>query len=323
MCSFLFDNYSVRIRFCNFYYGFNPKTLSFISKEIERIAPKLKIVKYYKPQIEIFSVFGNAKKLRNSKTAIKIFYTGENVNGGSYNRMPFTQYKGNMIDISDLSIGFDYMAADNYIRFPLWLVYFFSRCNSKDEIKRALDSFKTLHIKTKFCSLISRHDMSGIRTRIYSDVCQISKVDCPGKLLYNDASLLNKYNDNKKLYLQQYKFNICPENSISKGYVTEKIFESIASGCIPIYNGWSKDPEPGIINPNIILWYDDLDAKSNKEMFKELKKLNESDKLYRSFAEQPFFCDTAIDKIYCNLANFKEKMQIVAFKINKKQGCGK
>lgn len=38
----------------------------------------------------------------------------------------------------------------------------------------------------------------------------------------------------KKNILQRYAFNLCPENGIYSGYVTEKIPEAFAAGCLPI-----------------------------------------------------------------------------------------
>lgn len=38
----------------------------------------------------------------------------------------------------------------------------------------------------------------------------------------------------KKDILQQYAFNLCPENGIHPGYVTEKILEAFAADCLPI-----------------------------------------------------------------------------------------
>jgi len=43
--------------------------------------------------------------------------------------------------------------------------------------------------------------------------------------------------DDKYPVLQQYKFSICFENCIFGGWVTEKIIDSMAAGCIPVYWG--------------------------------------------------------------------------------------
>lgn len=43
--------------------------------------------------------------------------------------------------------------------------------------------------------------------------------------------------DSKTETLRQYKFAFCFENSIFPGYVTEKIFDVMFAGCVPVYNG--------------------------------------------------------------------------------------
>jgi alpha(1,3/1,4) fucosyltransferase len=261
-----------------------------------------KIVNHYNPHIHFFSVFGNINKIKRSKANCKIFFSGENVNDKVIHN---GKYKGNCIDNVSLSFGFDYLKAKNYLRFPLWLLYFFKPDDSEDKIRNTLYKFKKHYQKAKFCSLIASHDRSGIRTKIYNEISKIAPVDCPGFFLHNDNTLHKQYVDNKAVYLQLYKFNICPENSISPGYVTEKLFQSLYSGCIPIYNGWSKNPEPDILNPNIILWYDESNATS---LINEVKRLYSDDRSYRSFMEQPFFCDTAVDKIYILLQQFTNKI---------------
>jgi len=305
-CFLSIFNKKIRICFSNYKdipYDF---FITPIKKKLESHNLSYKVVKYYNPRINFFSVFGDIKSLKRSKAQVKIFFTGENVNAA-----PYIQYKGNCIDNVDLSMGFDYIESDNYLRFPLWLLYYFIPFSTKEEINNILLSFKNNYKKTKFCSLVASHDKNGIRTKIFYDISKIAHIDCPGKLLHNDGILHSIYDNNKAIYLQQYKFNICPENSTSPGYVTEKLFQSLYSGCIPIYNGWSKDPEPGIINPNIILWYDILNNDKNADLVNEVAKLNSSDKLYNSFIGQPFFCDTAVDKIHAMLQQYTFKMQSV------------
>jgi len=294
------DKNIVRISFTNFQDISQDFFIIPISKVLESCHYSYRIVKYYNPHIHFFSVFGKKSKISRSKSPCKIFYTGEET---THN---YTEYKGNCTDIASLSFGFDYIEADNYLRFPLWLLYYFSPANSKDEIRKTLNNFKKHYQKVKFCSLIVRHDPTGTIIKIYNEISKIKAVDCPGKFLHNDDSLHRQYSNEKSIYLQQYKFNICPENIISEGYVTERLFQSLCSGCIPIYSGWSKNPEPDILNPNIILWYDEKDVTS---LIDEVKILHLDDKLYCSFMEQPFFCDTAVDKIYIMLQQYTDKIQ--------------
>lgn len=41
----------------------------------------------------------------------------------------------------------------------------------------------------------------------------------------------------KNKVFRQYKFSICYENAIFPGYISEKIFDSLLAGCIPVYMG--------------------------------------------------------------------------------------
>lgn len=58
------------------------------------------------------------------------------------------------------------------------------------------------------------------------------------KLVSDDWPLYRGAVKDKLSVLNDYKFSICYENAHSiKGYITEKIFDSMAAGCIPIYWG--------------------------------------------------------------------------------------
>jgi hypothetical protein len=43
--------------------------------------------------------------------------------------------------------------------------------------------------------------------------------------------------DDKLAVLNKYRFALCFENAIFPGYVTEKIFDALIAGCVPIYYG--------------------------------------------------------------------------------------
>ncbi|MDP2013618.1 MAG: glycosyltransferase family 10, partial [Actinomycetota bacterium] len=50
--------------------------------------------------------------------------------------------------------------------------------------------------------------------------------------------------------LRNYRFCICFENDVHPGYVTEKVFDAWAGGCIPIWNGWDSQ---GYVNESAVL----------------------------------------------------------------------
>ncbi|GHS90829.1 hypothetical protein FACS1894139_14040 [Planctomycetales bacterium] len=200
------------------------------------------------------------------------------------------------------------------MRLPLWMRDLFPLTATKDEIRAVLAQFKITTDKSRFCALVSRWDITGVRTEIYRAVSAIAPVAAAGRLLHNDDSLQTQFGDDKTRYLRQFQFNICPENSAGDGYVTEKIWQAFAAGCIPIYAGYSRDPEPEILNPQAFLWWTvgsrppadsrpptdsrPIAGDDNAAVLAEIRALRNDEKLYRAFAARPIFLDTAVDKIH-------------------------
>lgn len=60
----------------------------------------------------------------------------------------------------------------------------------------------------------------------------------------------NKYAENKIEVLEKYWMNLCFENDLYPGYVTEKILESWLAFSVPLYWGWDYS---GILNKNAFL----------------------------------------------------------------------
>jgi hypothetical protein len=272
-----------------------------IVKGLQRCMDKGKI-----PTVRIFSCFLHSmSEVVRNKGDINIFWTME---------PPF----GNVLEtprdyIPDfsLNIGFHYNNFPNYIRIPYW-VDLITRLTSYKPTK---DNIRSLLLAScngnnnKFAAMVNRYDgvsendymRSGSygvsRKHIVDSMSAINHVDCAGKYLKNTNALTEDCGDDLHKFLRNYAFYICPENSVSEGYVTEKIFNAMLCGCIPIYNGWSKDPEPGVINKDRILWWDKNDENQNNNTLNEVRKLWSDDKLRRSFT-QDIFEDTAVDIIY-------------------------
>lgn len=264
----------------------------------------------YNPDIELFYVYGDRKNLISSKAKIKIFDTGEPV------QVFRTDYSDNCIGICDLSLGFNHISNPNYIRFPLWITWNFNIIElNKDNIyKRVVEINNAKFTKTKFASLISNWGgLNNSRKIIYDRISKIDKINCPSKFMHNDDSLKNDFNDSKYEYLKQFKFNICPENCIEDGYVTEKLFDAFKSGCIPIWSG-DKNLEGDVINKNAVLYWDV--NSDNNELIKEVKSLHKNDKLYDKFVSQPRFNkDNAVEYIYGQIKLLHEKIEELSNKL--------
>lgn len=73
--------------------------------------------------------------------------------------------------------------------------------------------------------------------------------------------------------LPLYQYNVCCENSIGTGYITEKIFHAMAAGCIPVYKGGTQIDE---MVPRDC--YIDMRGKSLEEIYKEITSQTEADR---------------------------------------------
>lgn len=235
--------------------------------------------------IALCSVFDEKPILEHVDTDIRIFFSGENLHNPRH-----AQYADYMLSGKkpfDLALGFDYFEHEKYLRFPLWLTYMFAPNATEDDIRSRCKELRYPQInnKSKFASLIARYDWNGIRSEIFDSLRKIGDIDCPSALLYNDDTLLNQFQDDKTAYLKQYKFNICPENTNAYGYVTEKLFEAISAGCIPIYWGNYNMPEDKILNKDAILFWEK--DGNNDKLFETINLLVTSESEYQYFANQP------------------------------------
>ncbi|MEI0549840.1 glycosyltransferase family 10 [Brachyspira intermedia] len=257
----------------------------------------------YNPDIEFFAPIGKRYFLEKSKAKIKIFYTGECVSDKAIDKR-WAEYYDNCINDVDLSLGFDRIDENkyqNYVRFPIWIFYNFNRLldkkdYTKDDIKKVIDNINNAKSKkNKFASLVASHDATNIRKQMYNQISKIDHINCPGKLFHNDNALKQDFNNNKIEYLKEFKFNICPENTISDGYITEKLFDAFKSGCIPVYNG-DENIELDLVNKDALLFF--KKDEDNTELIKEIEKLHKDDKLFDAFQKQTKIYDSMVDYLW-------------------------
>jgi hypothetical protein len=177
----------------------------------------------------VTSVFGNAQYDKRKTIA----FIGENI------RPSYMGY--------DYSLSFDY---DTYggrnFRLPLWYSRLawngFDQKPRRDNMHnhgyeqlipiKQLTQPRKLDIasKDKFCALIANNP-EGLRINLYNSISAYKQVDGYGNMFGNP---LRK---SKFAILPEYKFCLCPENSIYDGYVTEKLIDAYAGLTVPIYSG--------------------------------------------------------------------------------------
>ena len=177
----------------------------------------------------VTSVFGNTQTDPNKTLA----FIGENV------RPSFVGYS------RSLSFDWDTYGGRN-LRLPLWyarlawpgFVQKPRKSNSHNHGYEDLISIDSLmkgraldmSQKTKFCAMIVGNP-EGLRVNLYDSISAYKQVDGYGNM-FNRPLQKSKFD-----LLKDYKFSLCPENSIYDGYVTEKLLDAYAGGTVPIYSG--------------------------------------------------------------------------------------
>lgn len=259
-----------------------------------------------KGTIAVFSASSNVEDLRMERAKIKIFLTRENthVEESSWQKWENCHLWNNA---PTLCLGFDYENHTNYLRFPYWLEGVFGPYATKADISNFVNKHNISDSaqRKKKCAFICRKDYWGDRAKIADLVESVMPISYPSDFRHNDDDMRGKFKDDKIAYLRQFKFNLCPENTSNKGYVTEKIFEAIQADCVPIYWGNEGYPEPDILNPKAIVY---LDVEHPEDGLALLRKLYEDPKAYEEFTAQPRFLPGAVDKIYAFYERLEKKI---------------
>lgn len=211
----------------------------------------------------------------------------------------------------DLAIGFDYLDSEpNYVRFPFWLCRMFGVKTTYEDVVKFVEkyNYSSGEGRDRFCSMICKADYFDERAIMADLIEQIAPISYPSGFRHNDDSLKGEFEDKKEVYLSHFKFNLCPENTNNRGYVTEKVFDAIVAGCIPIYWGNEGMPEPDILNPNAIIY---LDMNHPEPALKKIKLLVNSEEEYRKFIAQPRFLPGAADAIWGYFTRLDKKLETI------------
>jgi alpha(1,3/1,4) fucosyltransferase len=300
-----FSNRKVNLKTsCISYYNFwttqKAKDIWF-SKFIEHY----QLLDRYRGKVNFYSVLGSIERLNKRKKGVNIFYSGENLNAER-----FSDYRAVCAEKPfDLSLGFEYLDTEHYMRLPLWLITLFDPTVDYKGVKNRVAQLNSVKEdgRTGFCSLVASHDWNGIRGQIMNALSEIDTISSGGKFRNNTNALNTLYANNKYDFIRQYKFNICPENSNASGYVTEKVFQAIEAGCIPIYWGADNYSEPDILNQEaIIFWKNNGD---NKNAISLIKQLNVNKKIYTDFVHQPRLKDGTADVIWSYYLRLKQNFE--------------
>lgn len=259
-------------------------------------------------RLNFCSMFDERAVLSHVKDGVKVFFSGENLHLPEH-----AEYADGLLGDADcvFSSGFDIYEDERYMRFPLWIPFLFEPTLDEKKIRERCEQLRHPEIgqRDKFACMIARADISGLRTEMFEAINAVGKIDCPSRLFHNDDSLKEQFADDKVKYMRQYQFNICPENSNAYGYCTEKVFEAIAAGCIPVYWGTYNRPEPNILNQESIIFWDKENMGENA--ISQIKELSVDKKRLDAFMQQPRLLPNAEEMILHMMIEFYDRLNLV------------
>jgi hypothetical protein len=261
------------MNFYNFPHNFNPESnffRSIISKAQDLYGVDPKVVDFY-GAYPIENFFSKVKLFAESKFSekkMKVWLErqhgiSEIFENNNFNIWATFENRRPSIESFDLSLSFD-LDSFNERNFYLPLVYLYLKVEG-------LPKYSTIHdVTLEYCS--TRREISKdlaknrnkfavsfinnpqpLRFTAINELKKISEVDVFGRSVGN--YIVNKIDTAKN-----YWFNVCFENDLYPGYVTEKILEAWLSQSIPLYWG---DDRGGVLNP---------DAYINLAQFEDLKE---------------------------------------------------
>ena len=214
----------------------------------------------------------------------KVFVTQEDT------QTRFLQYDDYLASKVDLSLGFKPDdETRGILRFPIWYEWLLFPSVRFAELEasrnqrwsprgfvEAIEAWDGTEDRERFAGLVASHDNrgngAGLRRKMHGFMTELAEVVCAGKLLHNSNVLKEEFGDRIVPFLETCRFNICFENVSADHYCTEKLFQAFLAGSIPVYWGFSANPEPEILTGNGIVFFDRDHPKDTMELIERLWK---------------------------------------------------
>ncbi|XP_050993258.1 4-galactosyl-N-acetylglucosaminide 3-alpha-L-fucosyltransferase 9-like [Labeo rohita] len=126
------------------------------------------------------------------------------------------------------------------------------------------------------CWIVSNYRPSYRRSQYYTELAEHIHVSAYGRHFNNPVSDADYSN-----VVSSCKFYLSFENSVHRDYMTEKLFNALALGAVPVVLGPSRDNYEQFIPSNAFIHVDDF--PSAKEMADHLKHLDQNEELYMQY----------------------------------------
>lgn len=256
----------VKIKFLNFWKGFDNQCYVFIE-----LLKKYYNVKFIntrdstKPDIVFYADRITRKPRHFNPNAfpesIKIFYTGENTEPD--------------LNIFDYSFSF-YDTTGRNFQLPNYArqKYYFDFLKYPNFPKQ---------YPSKFCNFLYRNSNAKERIKFCKRLANYKRVDCPGESLNNMQNFTREgrrsktWFADKRKFIANYKFTIAFENTSARNYITEKMFDPLYAGSIPIY--WGAPNVTDFFNPDSFV--NVREFKNFDAVVERIKEIDNDNDLYK------------------------------------------
>lgn len=148
-----------------------------------------------------------------------------------------------------------------------------------EDLERPVSGGKRKKLVCFFASNII--EFSG-RTSYAARLMRSLQVDSYGKCLNNCQIGEDKGQESKLDIMRQYKFDLAFENAIDQDYVTEKFYEPLIAGTVPVYLG---APNVDDFAPGDNCFIDCREFKSPKDLARYLRHLDNTPEEYQRFLD--------------------------------------
>lgn len=290
--------------FVNFWSDGNQKIIDFLSNVIN-----FDLLSFnHPPQLIIKSIFG---KYDYNRDIPNIFFSGENKHRviKTY-KYEYKDEKSNILCIvTNTHDEYPEIPKDKFLYVPLFM-FSYPHLRYKKEISK----------KKKFCCFLIgyRGDYLGceLRERVFNELSKYKRVDSGGRSLNNIGYCAPVKIDEYLEWLNDYKFIISFENSFGNGYVTEKLFNGLCAGIVPIYWGDNQSAKKYFNSERFLC----LEIGNNSEdeikvgiddVIKRIIELDTNDELYDNMNKKdPFLKSTKdeFDSIKIRINDIIEKI---------------
>ncbi len=260
------DQRPIKIGYTDMWNGFDPDRYG-LTQILSQAFP---IEISDRPDYLFFSVFGDDHL--DTEAHRKVFVTHE----AAYPDFRFC----------DFALSFYWpLESERHIYYPNFLHY-----TSWEGLERLNQSHNNLQDdplkhKPNFCAFVVSNGNSKTRNRIFEELSGYRQVMSGGAFANNIGFTLPR--SNTISFFQSCKFVISAENSISPGYVTEKILQAMLAGSVPIY--WGDSFAKQIFNEKRFI--DVRSAASMKDLIARVAQVDADDDQYLDMLSQPVFKD--------------------------------